>query len=288
MGLIDLHMHTTASDGTDLPSEAVAKAASLGLEAIALTDHDTAAGVAEASAAGKELGVEVVPGIEVSSDYRDNNIHILGYFIDPEAPALWAVLEWIRTERIARNEYVVNLLADDGFDISVEELRSLYPEAVLGRPHMAELLMRKGYVSSVQEGFERYLGEGGKYYLPKRRISMARAVETILGSGGLAVLAHPLQYRYPREEVTEMIEYAKSLGAAAIECFYSEHSAEDERWLLGMAERYGMGVSGGSDYHGTRKTHISMGSGTNGNLAIPYEVLERLKKLHRSPARPAL
>ena len=104
MGLIDLHMHTTASDGTDLPSEAVAKAASLGLEAIALTDHDTAAGVAEASAAGKELGVEVVPGIEVSSDYRDNNIHILGYFIDPEAPALRTVLEWIRTERIARNE----------------------------------------------------------------------------------------------------------------------------------------------------------------------------------------
>lgn len=287
MGLIDLHMHTTASDGTDLPSEAVAKAASLGLEAIALTDHDTAAGVAEAAAAGKELGVEVVPGIEVSSDYRDNNIHILGYFIDPEAPALRTVLEWIRTERIARNEYVVNLLADDGFDISVEELRRLYPEAVLGRPHMAELLMRKGYVSSVREGFERYLGEGGKYYLPKRRISMARAVETILGSGGLAVLAHPLQYRYPRGEVTEMIEYAKSLGAAAIECFYSEHSAEDERWLLGIAERYGMGVSGGSDYHGTRKTHISMGSGTNDNLAIPYEVLERLKMLHRSSARPA-
>lgn len=281
MGCIDLHMHTTASDGTDLPSEAVAKARSLGLEAVALTDHDTAAGVDEALRAGEALGVEVVPGIEVSSDYRDNNIHILGYFIDPEAPALRAVLEWIRTERIARNESVVHLLADDGFDISVDELHSLYPEAVLGRPHMAELLMKKGYVSSVQEGFDRYLGEGGKYYMPKRRISMARAVETILASGGLAVLAHPLQYRYPPDEVTEMIGYGKSLGIRALECFYSEHSAEDERWLLAQAERFGLGVSGGSDYHGTRKPWISMGSGTD-NLAIPYSVLEQLKKLRRS------
>lgn len=281
MGLIDLHMHTTASDGTDLPSEAVVKAAALGLEAIALTDHDTASGVAEASASGKELGVEVVPGIELSSDYRDNNIHILGYFIDPEAPALQRVMDWIRAERVERNEILVRRLADDGFDISVEELHRLYPGAVLGRPHMAELLMKKGYVSGVQEGFDRYLGEGSKYYLPKRRIPMARAVETILDSGGIAVLAHPLQYRYPLDEVTEMIEYAKSLGVAALECYYSEHTAEDERLLLGMAERYGMGVSGGSDYHGTRKTHISMGSGTNHNLSIPYEVLEDLKKLRR-------
>ena len=281
MGFIDLHIHTTASDGTDLPSEAVAKARSLGLEAIALTDHDTAAGVAEAAAAGEGLGVEVVPGIEVSSDYRDNNIHILGYFIDPEAPALRAVLEWIRTERIARNEYVVDRLADDGFDISVEELHSLYPEAVLGRPHMAELLMKKGYVSSVQEGFDKYLGEGGKYYMPKRRISMARAVETVLASGGLAVLAHPLQYRYPLHEVEEMILYAQSLGVTALECYYSEHSPGDERWLLAQADRLGLGVSGGSDYHGTRKSRISMGSGMD-NLAVPYRVLEDLKKLRRN------
>ena len=145
---------------------------------------------------------------------------------------------------------------------------------------MAEYLMKKGYVGSVKEGFARYLGEGSKYYLPKRRISMAKAVETIRASGGLAVLAHPLQYRYPLNEVTEMIEYAVSLGVGALECYYSEHSAEDERWLLARADQYGLGVSGGSDYHGTRKTHIAMGSGT-GNLAIPYRVLEELKKLRR-------
>ena len=278
MGCIDLHIHTNASDGTDAPAEAVEKARTLGLEAIALTDHDTVSGVAEAVRAGEQLGVEVVPGIEVSSDYRDNNIHVLGYFIDPEADALRQVMDWIRVERIARNEYVVNKMADDGFDISMEELRRMYPDAVLGRPHMAEFLVKKGYVSSIREGFALYLGEGKKYYLPKRRISLARAVDTILASGGLAVLAHPLQYRYPLEEVIEMIEYARSLGVKALECYYSEHSPEDERWLLARAEEYGLGVSGGSDYHGTRKTHIAMGRGM-GNLAIPRRVLDELKKL---------
>ncbi len=278
MGCIDLHIHTNASDGTDAPAEAVEKARTLSLEAIALTDHDTVSGVAEAVRAGEQLGVEVVPGIEVSSDYRDNNIHVLGYFIDPEADALRQVMDWIRVERIARNEYVVNKMADDGFDISMEELRRMYPDAVLGRPHMAEFLVKKGYVSSIREGFALYLGEGKKYYLPKRRISLARAVDTILASGGLAVLAHPLQYRYPLEEVIEMIEYARSLGVKALECYYSEHSPEDERWLLARAEEYGLGVSGGSDYHGTRKTHIAMGRGM-GNLAIPRRVLDELKKL---------
>ena len=278
MGCIDLHIHTNASDGTDAPAEAVEKARTLSLEAIALTDHDTVSGVAEAVRAGEQLGVEVVPGIEVSSDYRDNNIHVLGYFIDPEADALRQVMDWIRVERIARNEYVVNKMADDGFDISMEELRRMYPDAVLGRPHMAEFLVKKGYVSSIREGFARYLGEGKKYYLPKRRISLARAVDTILASGGLAVLAHPLQYRYPLEEVGEMIEYARSLGVKALECYYSEHSPEDERWLLARAEEYGLGVSGGRDYHGTRKTHIAMGRG-RGNLAIPRRVLDELKKL---------
>ena len=278
MGCIDLHIHTNASDGTDAPAEAVEKARTLGLEAIALTDHDTVSGVAEAVRAGEQLGVEVVPGIEVSSDYRDNNIHVLGYFIDPEADALRQVMDWIRVERIARNEYVVNKMADDGFDISMEELRRMYPDAVLGRPHMAEFLVKKGYVSSIREGFALYLGEGKKYYLPKRRISLARAVDTILASGGLAVLAHPLQYRYPLDEVVEMIEYARSLGVKALECYYSEHSPEDEHWLLARAEEYGLGVSGGSDYHGTRKTHIAMGRGM-GNLAIPRRVLDELKKL---------
>lgn len=278
MDYIDLHNHTTASDGTATPAQAVETAASLGLRAIGITDHDTVAGIPEALEAGERLGVEVVPGIEVSSDYRDNNVHVLGYFIDPTASALRPVLDWVRNEREERNELVVNMFQRDGFDISIEALRQAYPDAVLGRPHMAEFLMRKGYTSSVKEGFERYLGEGKPYYLPKLRITIRRAVEVILDSGGVPVLAHPLQYHYPENEVIEMIEHVRRLGVRALECYYSEHTPEQQAWLLSLAERYGMGVSGGSDWHGTRKTHISMGTGT-GHLRVPYTVLENLKKL---------
>ena len=278
MDRIDLHLHTAASDGTDAPAELVKKAAALGLRAVSVTDHDTVAGVPEALAAGERLGIEVVSGIEVSSDYRDNNVHILGYFIDPDSPALRPVLDWVKTERRIRNEKIVAMFAADGFDISLEQLHDAYPGAVLGRPHMAEFLMRKGYTSSIQESFDRYLGEGGLYYLPKRRISIRQAVEVIRHAGGVSVLAHPLQYHYPRNEVVEMIEYAVSLGVRALECYYSEHTPAEQAWLLAQAERYGLGVSGGSDYHGTRKTHISMGTGM-GNLAVPYRVLEGLKAL---------
>lgn len=278
MDRIDLHAHSTASDGTDAPGAIIEKGAAMGLRAMSVTDHDTVSGVAEAMAAGERLGAEVIPGIEVSSDYRDNNIHILGYFVDIRSPALRPVLEWVKTEREERNKKIVAMFAADGFDMTLEELREEYPISVLGRPHMAEHLMRKGYVNSIKEAFDKYLGEGARYYMPKRRISIARAVEVILAAGGVPVLAHPLQYRYPPDEVIEMIEYTKSLGIRAMECYYSEHSMAQQEWLLAQAERYGLGVSGGSDYHGSRKTHISLGTGM-GNLAVPYSVLEQLKAL---------
>jgi len=278
MDYIDLHAHSTASDGTDAPGAIIEKGAAMGLRAMSVTDHDTVSGVAEAMAAGERLGAEVIPGIEVSSDYRDNNIHILGYFVDIRSPALRPVLEWVKTEREERNKKIVAMFAADGFDMTLEELREEYPISVLGRPHMAEHLMRKGYVNSIKEAFDKYLGEGARYYMPKRRISIARAVEVILAAGGVPVLAHPLQYRYPPDEVIEMIEYTKSLGIRAMECYYSEHSMAQQEWLLAQAERYGLGVSGGSDYHGSRKTHISLGTGM-GNLAVPYSVLEQLKAL---------
>jgi len=278
MSQIDLHIHTAASDGTDSPAAAVEKAAELRLRAMSVTDHDSVSGVAEAMAAGERLGVEVVPGIEVSSDYRDNNVHILGYFIDIHNPALRPVLDWVKNERDERNAKIVGMFAADGFDISLGILNELYPNSVLGRPHMAEYLMKKGYTASVKEGFDKYLGTGKPYYLPKRRISIADAVKVIVAAGGVPVLAHPLEYHYPENETIEMIEYAKSLGIRALECYYSEHSLVQQRWMLAQAERYGLGVSGGSDYHGTRKVHISMGSGT-GHMDIPYSVLENLKIL---------
>ena len=281
MKYIDLHIHTAASDGTDTPAAAVEKAAALGLAAISLTDHDSVSGVAEAMAAGERLGVEVVPGIEVSSDYRDNNIHVLGYFIDIHTPTLRPVLDWVRNERDARNQKMAAMFAADGFDVSMEILEQLYPNAVIGRPHFAEYLMHKGYTASVKEGFDKYLEVGRPYYLPKERIPLARAAEVIREAGGIPVLAHPLQYHYPENEVIEMIEYAKSVGIQALECYYSEYSPEEQAWMLAQAERYAMGVSGGSDYHGTRKVHIQMGRGT-GHMEVPCSVLEELKKLRKA------
>ncbi len=276
---IDLHLHSTASDGVDSPETVVRQAAALGLPAIALTDHDTVDGVARAVEAGSRLGVEVVPGIEVSSDYRDNNIHVLGYFVDPDSPALRPVLDWAAAERDDRNRRLCAMLAADGFDISMEELLSEYPAAVLGRPHFAELMVRKGYVSSVAEGFDRYLEVGRPYFLPRRRISLADAIKTIRLAGGVAALAHPFEYKYPENEVVEFIEYAMGLGVQALECYYSNHSPGQQAWLLARAEKYGLGISGGSDYHGVRKPHIHMGTGIDGNLRVPYSVLPALKAL---------
>ena len=279
--MIDLHLHTMASDGTASPAQTVQTARELGLTAIAVTDHDTVSGVNEALAHGAALGVEVVPGVEVSSDYRDNNIHVLGYFIDPASPALRAVADWVRVERAERNEKVVAMLAADGFAISMEELEAAYPGALLGRPHIAEFLMRRGYVESVTDGFDRYLEVGRKYYLPTRRIPLSRAVTAIRDAGGLASLAHPLQYRYPLPEVEELIDRAVHLGVDAMECYYSGYTPEETRWLLTQAERRGLGVSGGSDWHGTRKPYITMGRGT-GELCISETILEKLKERHRS------
>ena len=285
MPRIDLHLHSTASDGTDRPAALAEQAASLGLAAIAVTDHDSVEGVAEAMEAGAHLGVEVVPGIEVSSDYRDNNIHILGYFVDISHPALRTVLDWVSVERDERNRKMCAMLSADGFDITMEELLSQYPAAVLGRPHVAELMVRKGYVSSVAEGFDRYLEVGRPYFLPKRRIGMDRAIETIHKAGGVSVLAHPFQYRDPLDETVELIEYARDLGVMGLECYYSENTPEQQAWLLSRAEKYALGVSGGSDCHGARKPHIRMGSGIDGSLCVPASVLAELKVL-ASKKRP--
>ncbi len=276
MKLIDLHIHTTASDGTDTPREIVEKAGALGLAAVGITDHDSVSGIREAEAAGAELGVEVVPGIEVSSDYRDNNVHILGYYLDPDSPALRPVLDWVRTEREKRNRKIAANLAAAGYDISLEALRAEYPDSVLGRPHFAEHLMKKGYISSVKEGFDTLLGVGKPFYLPKRRIPIAEAVSVIRAAGGVPVLAHPFQYGYSPAELTELIDTVKACGIRHLEAYYSEHTPQQQAELLALAGSLGFGVTGGSDYHGTRKTHIQLGSGT-GSLRVPYSVLEALR-----------
>jgi hypothetical protein len=277
--LIDLHIHTTASDGTDTPAQAVERAKALGLAAIAITDHDNVDGVAPALAAGQALGLEVIPGIEISADYLGNKAHIVGLFIDPASPALRPALDWAVNERAGRNEKIVAAMAADGFDISLEALHEAYPDSLLGRPHMAEYLMKKGYVTSVKEAFNKYLGEGCPYYRGKERMPMEQAVQVIRQAGGVAVLAHPLQYGYEGQALEDFLQQAKAMGCAALEAYYSEHSPAQQAFLLDKAQELGLALSGGSDFHGSRKPHIQMGSGIENGLAVPYSILPRLRAL---------
>jgi hypothetical protein len=275
---IDLHIHTTASDGTDTPAQVVEKAKAIGLRAIAITDHDSIDGVAQAQQAGQALGVEVIPGIEISADYLGSKAHILGFFIDPTSEALRPALDWAVNERAGRNRKIVASLAADGFDISIEALETAYPDSLLGRPHMAEYLMKKGYVASVKEAFNRYLGEGCPYYRDKERMPMEQAVAVIQEAGGVAVLAHPLQYGYDGPALEAFLQRAKAVGCQGLEAYYSEHSPQEQVFLLQRAAQEGLAVSGGSDYHGSRKPHIALGTGIEGGLSVPYSVLEGLKQ----------
>ena len=279
---IDLHVHTTASDGTESPAQVVALAKNLGLAAIAVTDHDSVAGVSQAQETGAALGVEVIAGIEISTDYQGREIHVVGLFIDPTSPALYPVLDWAVNERISRNEKIVAALAADGFDVSMQALLSASPGSVLGRPHIAEMLMKKGYVASVQEAFDRYLGEGRPYYRDRELMAMERAISIVLAAGGAAVLAHPLQYGYDDAGREALISSAKAAGCRALEAYYAEHSPAEQALMLKTAARHGLAVSGGSDYHGSRKPHIRLGSGIENSLCVPYSVLENLKPMSAS------
>jgi hypothetical protein len=272
MKFIDLHVHTTASDGTFTPAEAVVHAKLLGLSALAVTDHDTPAGLPEALEAGRETGVEVVPGIEVSVDWRGRGIHVLGYFIDPAAPSLRHLLSWVVAERRRRNEAIAAQFRADGIPITVEGLARSSPESVIGRPHFAAALVELGYASDVNDAFRRYLNRDQRYYRKRSYIPLRQAFEVIRDAGGKAVMAHPLQYKLPEEELLVLVRTLVDAGAVGMECLYSQYDAEDSAYLMGLAERFGLCVTGGSDFHGARKP-IEMGT-----PAVPYELLERLRE----------
>lgn len=283
---IDLHAHSSASDGTDTPRELVAHAKELGLRAIALTDHDTVAGVQEALDAGAELGVEVLPGIEISADYLDTGAHVLGYLVDPASPALQEVIDWFIAERETRNQAIVDKLAADGYPISIPELKEAFPNTMLGRPHIGQLLVEKGCIGSVQEAMDRWLWDGMPYFMPRQHLPMGEAIRLIQAAGGVAVIAHPLEYGYDWAGVEQLIETGRQLGAVGVECHYSGYSNEDCARLEALARARGMVITGGSDYHGSRKKY-GLGTGTD-NLDLDYSIVEALKAATgASPRTPA-
>lgn len=277
MKYIDLHAHTTASDGTFTPRELVAYAAKKGLAAVAITDHDTVEGAALSAELQRESGVEVVPGIEISAEYFGYGIHILGYFIDPASPAMARVLDWVIDERGRRNRRIIALMRADGVNVSAGALAGRWPGAVIGRPHLAAALVENGLCASVQEGFDRFLSEGKKYYLPRAYLPLDTAFDCIRAAGGKAVFAHPLQYGMDEAALLALTRRLVDAGCAGMECLYSGYSAQQSEYLRGIAQKFGLCVTGGSDFHGGRKPQIDLGSGA-GELAVPYEVLERLRE----------
>ncbi|WP_343208307.1 PHP domain-containing protein [Anaerolentibacter hominis] len=283
MRYIDLHVHSVYSDGTMTPAWLVDHAVKLGLGAVALTDHDSIEGVKEALAAGeawnkKGASIRVIPGVELSVAYKDRDIHLLGLFIDPDNRRLSQALDKMRGRRDARNEEMARKLAAGGILISMEEILKEVPEnTAVTRAHFAACLVKKGYVKSNKEAFEKYLGSDGPYFAARKYIPPEEAIELIREAGGIPILAHPLIYKLAGKELEALIVRLKGAGLMGLEALYSANTAADEAYALTLAHRYGLMISGGSDFHGTNKPDLELGRG-RGNLKVPETVLAALEK----------
>lgn len=276
MKRIDMHVHTTASDGTCSPAEVVKLAKEKGLAAIAITDHDTVSGYAEAKKAGDELGIEVVPGIEISTRYL-GPVHILGYYLDTESPVLNEVSQWLVEDRDRRNRKMAALMRADGLDVDYDRMRERFG-AVIGRPHFAELLVEMGLAESVNDAFARFVERGQKYYASRNFLPIERSIRLIREAGGVPVMAHPFQYKLDDAQLRELIRLCIKNGLMGMECRYSGYDEEKVQYLLNLAKEYSLLPTGGSDFHGSVKPHIQLGDGM-GNLQVPYRFLTGIKAL---------
>ncbi len=276
MDKIDMHVHTTASDGTVEPKMVVSMAAMQGLKAIAITDHDTMAGIAEAGEAGELLNVTIIPGIEISTDYQGKDVHVLGYFLDDKAPALAEYMDWVREKRAARNVQILERLRKKGYDIPLSQLEAENP-GVLGRPHIAKKLVEFGAVSNIKEAFRRYLAQGRSCYVERERIPFGEAAKLIKTCGGVAVLAHPLQYGFDRAALDTLVKTAAQAGFSGMEILYPGYTQADQSKLFDLAEKYGLLPTGGSDFHGEGKPEIQIGTG-DGKLSVPAMYLIMLAR----------
>lgn len=278
---IDLHVHSTASDGSFTPAGLVAEAEKAGLAAIAITDHDSVGGIPEALKAGRSCGLEVVPGIELSAEYADTEIHVVGLYIDPETPGLLEQIRMFVDNRDNRNLKMIEKLREAGFSITAEAIYKRNPDSVIARPHIARYLAETGQVKDVKTVFDKYIGDGCPCFVDRFKITPMQAVELIHAAGGTAILAHPCLYKMDRRVLLEMVEKMLGSGLDGIEAVYSCNQGSDEKDYREIAARYGLLLSGGSDFHGASKPHIHLGTG-RGNLRVPYEFLEKIKEYRQS------
>ena len=278
MKLIDLHVHSTVSDGTLTPSELALYAKAKGLSAIALTDHDTIDGVEACRQKGLEVGVIVVPGIELSADFYGKELQILGYYLDHHNTHLKQKLEELIVARRTRNQEMLDKLASLGLPLDPKDLYEASEDnTILTRAHIAKAMLKKGYVNDRKEAFSRYIGDGKPAYVPKKHFTTKACIELIHEAGGLAVLAHPMLYGYDQKDVTNVIRGLSSEGLDGVECIYSTHSKDETAHLLQICLNLKLFPTGGSDFHGTNKPLLDLGTGY-GELTIPFEILEAMRK----------
>ena len=281
MSKVDLHIHSSVSDGRFSPAEVVRISAGAGLTAIALADHDNVDGIAPALEAAKDFPwLKVIPGVEISTDVPEGEVHLLGYFIDYNNQELLTALERMRESRQNRAQGMIAKLANLGLNIDWERVKEIAGRGSVGRPHIAQALLEKGYIASIKEAFTKYIAWGGPAYVEREKVSPGEAIELILRANGLPVLAHPLTVNDPETLIIEL----KESGLVGLEAYYKDYTAEEIDRLVSLAEKYGFIVTGGSDYHGLDDSTETMIGGAD----VPLESVEQLVSLaEQRMLRPA-
>ncbi len=278
MNEVDLHTHSTASDGVLSPANLVVRAATLAVTTLAVTDHDTTGGIAEAQEAGKRLGVEVVPGVEINTDVPGAEIHVLGYLFDPAHAELNEQLARIREGRIGRARKMAEVLTQMGAPVRFERILEIAGEGSVGRPHVAQALLEAGHVSGFGEAFEKYIGRNSPAYVERMKFTPTEACALIRRAGGLPVLAHPVFFdRYGKIksalDMEVLLPEMIGAGLAGLETYYPGYDAVTIEYLLGLARRYGLIVTGGTDFHGIRPNEPDLGG-----IYVPHKVVRRLRE----------
>ena len=274
---IDLHTHSTASDGTLSPSELVAEAKRIGLRAIALTDHDTTLGLAEACAAGREHGLEVIGGCELSVRYDTGSMHILGLWLPLRSVRLQAALDHLTALRKVRNETIIENLNRHGVPVTYDELEAISGGGTIGRPHIAQLLVNRGAALNFQDAFHNWLRPGGKGYAPKEKLTPRQAIDLLKGEDATVVLAHPCTLRLDKEKLEQVVRQLRDWGLDGLEVFYSMHTQAQTNAYEAICARLDLLPSAGSDFHGANKPNIALGRG-KGGLRPSYELVRRMKE----------
>lgn len=276
---IDLHTHSTSSDGSLTPTELVELARTVRLDAIALTDHDTLEGIPEAAEAAERLGVELIPGVELSLAWDRGGMHMVVLWLEPGPGPLQDRLAELQDARNGRNARIIDRLNELGLEITLDEVETEAGGGSVGRPHFAAVMVRKGYVPDIRAAFDDYLANGRPAYMPRYRLQPEEAIDLARRSGGVPILAHAHTLGLDNQrEVEELLERLVAAGLVGIESHYGSYDSQERAGYEAMASRFGLLSSGGSDFHGTYKADVALGTGSVG-VAVPTEILEPLRSM---------